>query len=664
MYKKQNFSDGSVLTAEQLNHMETGIAEAHDALPKKLTKPETAKVGDYLRVKAVNEDGTMDLEAAELPVGEDSGENAAYLKLPVDEVGAPVYGTAGQYAVSDGAGGITWVGTAPDSGGDSSGGDDPGGGSGGSGGTVDTTAVIEYVGKMGNNKGLLSDNETSGVTHFYDLPTPIVAEGDSLTLVYYTPRLDSDSGIAQHHWYYNDTFVVEWSAKYDAETVRVLSYTDSPINKVRFSVWNSCIAASYAYIQETGDVLFAGADSPYYGMANIDGTPAVGEPGTDDPDSGTETVSVLSVDADYAMDYGISAASIITEDSGDIAAATGLDAEYAVAIESAKNAWMIEANGSTDKIPLILHTDQHNSFNKALWDAVDKMVDWYEVSKVVNLGDTVSRWVDADEEHPLTVCDELAQYNESMSSVPYSKRIEIFGNHDTNKAIDGTDVRMVPQGFLRKYFKNIYARREDNYGNMVVYDDTYNVKYLIYSGLGQDDLVGSFYYCTFSETWEWIIKELSRADGYDVVLLSHINVGYSSSEAFVDPTGENNTAPTGSTGAGAGKSLFVARKNKTSGTFKDQFGVTHEYDFTGCDGELLCGLHGHEHSDGYFYLGGALLEALFDAYFSAPRAFFFLLIDRENRQLNVWKVDETPRVQNYQIPLDKPGEEDGGTAAE
>lgn len=76
-----------MLTAEQLNHMETGIAEAHDALPKKLTKPETAKVGDYLRVKAVNEDGTMELEAAELPVGGDSGEkvNWMYVTVEVEE---------------------------------------------------------------------------------------------------------------------------------------------------------------------------------------------------------------------------------------------------------------------------------------------------------------------------------------------------------------------------------------------------------------------------------------------------------------------------------------------------------------------------------------------------------------------------------------------------
>lgn len=83
MYEKQNFSDGSVLTAEQLNHMETGIAEVHDALPKKLTKPETAKVGDYLRVKAVNEDGSMVLEAVELPAGEGSGAN---LNLTVETI--------------------------------------------------------------------------------------------------------------------------------------------------------------------------------------------------------------------------------------------------------------------------------------------------------------------------------------------------------------------------------------------------------------------------------------------------------------------------------------------------------------------------------------------------------------------------------------------------
>ena len=37
-YEKQNFTDGQVLTAEQLNHMEEGIAKAHEAAPIRLAE--------------------------------------------------------------------------------------------------------------------------------------------------------------------------------------------------------------------------------------------------------------------------------------------------------------------------------------------------------------------------------------------------------------------------------------------------------------------------------------------------------------------------------------------------------------------------------------------------------------------------------------------------
>lgn len=79
MYEKQNFTDGSVLAAEQLNRMETGIAEAHDALLQKLSRPATAQVGDYLRIKAIGADGTMEVEAVPAPTGggSGSGENVA-----------------------------------------------------------------------------------------------------------------------------------------------------------------------------------------------------------------------------------------------------------------------------------------------------------------------------------------------------------------------------------------------------------------------------------------------------------------------------------------------------------------------------------------------------------------------------------------------------------
>lgn len=42
---------------------------ARAELPKKLTRPATAKVGDYLRIKAIGADGTMEVEAVPAPTG-------------------------------------------------------------------------------------------------------------------------------------------------------------------------------------------------------------------------------------------------------------------------------------------------------------------------------------------------------------------------------------------------------------------------------------------------------------------------------------------------------------------------------------------------------------------------------------------------------------------
>lgn len=98
--------------------------------------------------------------------------------------------------------------------------------------------------------------------------------------------------------------------------------------------------------------------------------------------------------------------------------------------------------------------------------------------------------------------------------------------------------------------------------------------------------------------------------------------------------------------------LWSGGKSKTSGNVTDEYNITHEFDFTNCDGELLCGLHGHMHEDSYYYIG-ELLDVCFDAYYISPNAIHFVLVDRENRRLNVWKVDSTPQYQNYQIPFDK-----------
>ena len=683
-----------------------------------------------------------------------SGEKVS---LPKDTDGNVIHGTVGWYAVSDGAGGITWVESAPST--------------GGGGGTTTHGIVWDLVNVTSSNNAVSVDDGSSLVAVLtpadgYTLGDVIVTMGgevitgawnaDTATVTIQSVTgdvviscagveipsiVDTTAKIAAYdkgyYWgsqieaaeytgacvteiypYAHDIDKLKAHASYDAgndcmtattmfpkmayyipnakfieagnsvqstrtkfaysrdgafynvtsvtmnqeKTTNVGGTTNNAMygNGVAFTLFTADLDDSYAYWSVTGsqiapvgvrhgDIIFAGKNTPYYGMANIDGTMAGGG-------SGTENASALSVDDDYAMDYVISTLSLLTNESASVATDTGLDAAYASVIEEAKNAWMVEANGSVDKIPLIIHTDQHGNFSKPLWDTINKLVDWYEISKVVNLGDTVSAWSDADAEHPLTKDAGLEAYLESMKSVPYSKRIEIFGNHDTWKIVDGNTVALTPQNYLRKYFKNICARGKDNYGNMVVYDDRYNVKYLIISGMAYDSEIGGYaHYIIPSASWDWIIDQLEMADGYDVVVMSHVALG-SGGATIIDPTGGSAVSSCGNVDWVSRADFWAARKNKTSGSFTDQYGVVHAYDFTNCDSNLLCGLHGHEHADGYYYAGNSLLDAFFDAYYISPRAIHFVLIDRANSQLNVWKVDDTPQVQNYQIPLDKPAE--------
>lgn len=338
-----------------------------------------------------------------------------------------------------------------------------------------------------------------------------------------------------------------------------------------------------------------------------------------------ENASVAElVDNDYAMDYGVAMASLVTDnamtDSGE------LDTNFAAVVETAKNDWMTEANGNIDKIPLIIHTDQHSNFDKPLFDFISKIVDWYDVGKVINLGDTVNDYGAED----LLNHSGLDAYVESMTNIPYSKRIEIFGNHDTwGDPADGTG-RFTPQNHLFKWFRNIYARRFDNHGSFVTYDNNYNVKYVVVSPFAYDsDLGGYSHYTLSSATIDKIISELEKVDGYDVIVLSHVPL--------------NTRFP----------AMWEGRKAKTSGSITDEYGIVHAFDFTGCNGELLCCLHGHNHKDEHGFIG-VLQNVGFDAFYNSNHCIYFVLVDRENRQLNIWKVDNTPQSQNFQIPFDPP----------
>ncbi len=511
-------------------------------------------------------------------------------------------------------------------------------------GPVDTSPAVNYDNSYTKGASELGKGSFAFVTEF-TVPSTL----NSYAIAYCTPYKEGDGGIPRIEVIMDGTYVTSWSQQTplyseDGNTSATASISKQygDFNTIRMTIYKSCQDYSYAYWRETGEIIFAGKLSPYYGMADIYGTPA----------GGTSPASELSVDDDYAMDYGVSVAALVTDDAA--TASGALNTGFAEKIEDAKNEWLSECNGNIDKIPLIIHTDQHGSFNNSLWDFIAKIVDWHDVGKVINLGDTVNSY-DGD----ILSNSSLESYVDSMKSVPYSKRIEVFGNHDIMTSSDEGTGKIVPQNYLYKYFRNIYARRADNYGNFVTYDNNYNVKYLAVAGFACDSNLGGYtHYIINPDTIPWIVAELEKADGYDVVILSHV------------PLNQNGTAIDPTTGANAQygttyasglpfkklDGLWGGRKNKTAGTFTDEYGNEYTYDFTKCNGDLLCSLHGHQHEDSYYYTDDTLLSACFDAYYIAPNAIHFVIVDRENRRLNVWKVDSTPQYQNYQIPLDKPTE--------
>lgn len=337
-------------------------------------------------------------------------------------------------------------------------------------------------------------------------------------------------------------------------------------------------------------------------------------------DEGDTVSNAESVDNDLLQMYSLNAVSLNTSTASDATS-------YAGVIETAKNAWMTEYGGSIDKIPIIIHTDQHDSMgdeaSATMWETIDNMVSWYDISKVINLGDTTNSYDNFD--NPLLGDANLEAYLEATKHIPFSKRIEVFGNHDCMKIIDAS-LTYIPQApnYLNPYFKNVMAKRTSNNGNWcVTYDDYFNIKYIIYSNY--DWLASLSDYGVTTEQYNFLIEEMSKNDGYDIILLGHTDVNI-----YQEHTGQ----------------LAKARYEKTSGSFTDRLGITHTYDFTGCENDLLVCLHGHSHSDAYNYTE-TVLSQCFANYYANTRPIYFVIVDRANRQLKVWKVTNTPAYETY-----------------
>lgn len=642
-YQKQTWVDGvTPLDAEHLNHMEQGISQLSE-------------------------------EKVSLPKAED---------------GTAILGTAGWYAVSDGAGGITWVESAPSTGGGTTHGivwnlvnvtssNNAVSVAGGASlvavltpadgytlgdvtitmgsevvtgawnadtatvtiqsvtgdvviscagveqtGPVDTSPVIAVNNAQTNQGEGTTTNAYTCVTKLYK----VKEVSEKVTLVYCTPwdRWNSSLNAPAIQLYLGDTYVTYWSqtvgndvADALVEHTRAIDNNYGNCDSVRFTLWQNHIDNSYVYLRDTGDIIFAGKNTKYYGMANIDGTPAGGGSG------GTGPANVAT-----EVDNQVAMLSLSTGRTVNPSAYSGLSADYVSMVQTNYDAMMAECLGDYNKIPIIVHTDQHGRIDASnqVMKLIGDMVNWYEVSKCINLGDMV-----ADRFGTTALENYLSA---TKDSIPLSKRLDVYGNHDVWDS-DDSQKYTVDQKRLSPYFKNIYARRHGNNGYFTVVDDYYNVKYLVISDLEYPDTNYSTRRITTAQA-KFIISELSADDGRDVILVSHAPLDSDEvtsrdstyqaySEKFLsDATAHNSFM-----------AMIAARKSKTSGTFTDSEGISHAYDFSNASGDLLMSLHGHAHFEAYRTFENSITEFMFDWF--DGNTFYFAYIDRKVKKFKVWK---------------------------
>lgn len=280
------------------------------------------------------------------------------------------------------------------------------------------------------------------------------------------------------------------------------------------------------------------------------------------------------------------------------------------------------ANGA---IPFFISTDQHGfgtNLEQHRWvNNID--VDGMNIVNI-NLGDTVYDYYAES-----TLATALGRTKQVKNY------ISVVGNHDA--LWRGDDVPTVYD--MTRFFHSTYDREITTGANSsyTVIDRKHAVKYVIvdtYSNVGvsKNNLTNDQ---LTSDLANWLISELSD-DTRDIVLLQHWML-YAPARVYTYRNG--NPCTDGIGGIQALRELVTARKNKTSGSVTDKDGVAHAYDFTGCNHELLCALHGHQHEEMYATLDNLLCYVA--DWYGNNQSCTFGLIDRANEKLRVWKFDST-----------------------
>lgn len=343
--------------------------------------------------------------------------------------------------------------------------------------------------------------------------------------------------------------------------------------------------------------------------------------------------------------------------------------EYQHTILMARDAWKTEYRADNTIIPVIIHTDQHrylNSGHKATFNYLTQAIKWEEVTAIIGLGDVCGAVYNTRDLNAMVSC---------LSSLPKAKRIDIYGNHDCQlPKQEGSSYSYAPltdelyHTLQDTYFNNTQFggnNSDTRYGYKgmeYVIDPLHNIKICVFAVWVTRGDPWYHYYCD-SDCIEAMIAMLSASDGKDIVILSHIEP-YARQMTLYKPAVDGQQASQASVRRSIyalGYSvqldqLYADRKAKRAGTITDCDGNEHAYDFTGCTSDLLCSLCGHWHEDNYAYSPDGTVPMIeFDAYRYDNVPFYFVNIDRTRQRLNVWKVDESNNIYNYQVPFFEPG---------
>lgn len=274
---------------------------------------------------------------------------------------------------------------------------------------------------------------------------------------------------------------------------------------------------------------------------------------------------------------------------------------------------------ANDAIPFFILTDTHGRGNDpARWlNNKDQRV------KNINLGDFVGDYF-----------SDAAGESWRKMALPVQNQITVFGNHESStlNAEPATEYK------LKYYFTDTTTagKRMVNGRNFFVsYDDDYNVKYIVVCPYYTNNDGTRNGVEIRTDQMEWLLKELSADDGYDVVLLMH----QLWTDTYIHRDGTQQDWQDAPPILENMWTVLKDRKNNRSGTITDSSGVAHSYDFTNCKTELLVSLHGHTHEE--LYLAEENMVSYAADWYGDNNSCVFGVINRVTNKVTFWVFDST-----------------------